>query len=57
MLVSDGARASDGTWSALPGWDALLLLSLNTPKADRPIREIVRVAEHGEGWGVPAEWE
>jgi len=21
-----------------------------------PAREILRVAEHGEGWGVPAEW-
>jgi hypothetical protein len=33
-------------------------LGLSTPQADKPppIREIVRVAEHGEGWGVPAEW-
>jgi hypothetical protein len=22
-----------------------------------PIREVLRVAERGEGWGVPAEWE
>jgi hypothetical protein len=22
-----------------------------------PNREVLRVAEHGEGWGVPAEWE
>jgi hypothetical protein len=28
MLVSDGARAPDGTWRALPGGDALLLMSL-----------------------------
>jgi len=22
-----------------------------------PAREILRVAEHGEGWGVPASWD
>ena len=22
-----------------------------------PVLEIARVAEHGEGWGVPAEWD
>lgn len=22
-----------------------------------PIREVLRVAEHGEGWGAPPEWE
>ena len=22
-----------------------------------PLREVLRIAEHGEGWGVPAEWE
>jgi hypothetical protein len=22
-----------------------------------PVGEILRVAEHGEGWGVPAEWQ
>jgi len=34
-------------------------LGLSTPPQDKPppIREILRVAEHGEGWGVPAEWE
>jgi hypothetical protein len=21
-----------------------------------PVREILRVAEHGESWGVPADW-
>ena len=33
-------------------------LGLSTPEADKPpLREVVRVAEHGEGWGVPAQWE
>jgi hypothetical protein len=33
-------------------------LGLGTPPQDKPppAREILRVAEHGEGWGVPAEW-
>ncbi len=29
-------------------------LGLNAPP---PVREILRVAEHGESWGVPANWE
>jgi hypothetical protein len=35
------------------------LLGLSTPPQDRPppVRELLRVAEHGEGWGVPADWE
>jgi hypothetical protein len=34
-------------------------LGLSTPEAAKPppVREFVRVAEHGDGWGVPAEWE
>jgi hypothetical protein len=32
-------------------------LSSPTPDKPPPVREILRVAEHGEGWGVPAEWE
>jgi hypothetical protein len=34
-------------------------LGLGTPAQNKPppVREILRVAEHGEGWGVPAEWE
>ncbi len=34
-------------------------LGLSTPQQGKPppIREIARVAEHGEGWGVPAEWD
>jgi hypothetical protein len=34
-------------------------LGLSTPEAEKPppVRESLRVAEHGEGWGVPAEWE
>ena len=33
-------------------------LGLQTPDQDRapPAREVLRVAEHGEGWGVPADW-
>jgi hypothetical protein len=36
-------------------------LGLRSPELDRPppvgeIREITRVAEAGEGWGVPASW-
>lgn len=33
---------------------------LSTPEAAKPpppARELVRDAEHGDGWGVPAEWE
>lgn len=34
-------------------------LGLSTAEAEKPppLREVLRVAEHGEGWGVPAEWE
>ena len=34
-------------------------LGLSTPPQDRPppVRELLRLAEHGEGWGVPADWE
>ena len=34
-------------------------LGLRSPQQDRPppAREILRVAEHGEGWGVPASWD
>ena len=34
-------------------------LGLSTPPQDRPPpgRELLRLAEHGEGWGVPADWE
>lgn len=34
-------------------------LGLSTPEAEKPppLREVLRVAEHGEGWVVPAEWE
>jgi hypothetical protein len=34
-------------------------LGLSTPPQDEPppVREILRVAEHGEGWGVPADSE
>jgi hypothetical protein len=33
-------------------------LGLRSPQQGRPppAREILRVAEHGEGWGVPADW-
>ena len=35
-------------------------LGLSTPEAAKPpppAPEVLRVAEHGDGWGVPAEWE
>ncbi len=34
-------------------------LGLRTPEAAKPppVREVLRVAEHGDGWGVPADWE
>jgi hypothetical protein len=35
-------------------------LGLSTPEAEKPpppVPELLRVAEHGEGWGVPAQWE
>jgi hypothetical protein len=35
-------------------------LGLSSPEAAKPpppAREVLRVAEHGDGWGVPAEWE
>ena len=34
-------------------------LGLSPPEAEKPppLREILRVAERGEGWGVPQEWE
>jgi hypothetical protein len=34
-------------------------LGLSPPQQEKPppIRDVLRVAEHGEGWGVPAEWE
>jgi hypothetical protein len=35
-------------------------LGLSTPEAEKPpppVRELLRVAEHEDGWGVPAQWE
>ena len=35
-------------------------LGLSSPEADKPpppVPEILRVAEHRDGWGVPALWE
>ena len=35
-------------------------LGLSTPEAAKPpppARELLRVSEHGDGRGVPAEWE
>jgi hypothetical protein len=34
-------------------------LGVSTPAAEKPppLREVLRVAEHGKGWGAPAEWE
>jgi hypothetical protein len=34
-------------------------LGLSPPDQAKPppVREILRVAEQGEGWGTPAQWE
>jgi hypothetical protein len=35
-------------------------LGLSTPEAEgppAPLRELLRIAEEGDGWGVPAHWE
>jgi hypothetical protein len=32
-------------------------LSPPPPQKPPPVREVLRVAERGEGWGVPAQWE
>jgi hypothetical protein len=35
-------------------------LGLSGPEAEKPpplVRELLRVAEHGDGWGVPAHWD
>jgi hypothetical protein len=32
-------------------------LSVSEQVKPPPVREMLRVAEHGEGWGVPAEWD
>jgi hypothetical protein len=34
-------------------------LGLSPPPRQKPptTRGVLRVAEHGEGWGVPARWE
>jgi hypothetical protein len=34
-------------------------LGLPLPEQNKPPppREVLRVAEHGEGWGVPADWQ
>jgi hypothetical protein len=37
--------------------DHLDLSRPETAKPPPPVREILRVAEHGDGWGVPADWE
>jgi hypothetical protein len=38
--------------------DPLEWLARNPPQdKPPPVREILRVAEQGEGWGVPANWE
>jgi hypothetical protein len=37
--------------------DHLGLCSPEVAKPPPPGREVLRVAEHGDGWSVPAEWE
>jgi len=31
--------------------------AMDPPGVAAAPREVLRVAEHGDGWGVPAEWE
>ena len=43
-----------------PTWARLIAkVGLSAPPQDKPppVREILRVAEYGESWGVPADWE
>ena len=37
--------------------DHLGLTGPEVAKPPPPAREVRRVAEHGDGWGVPAQWE
>ena len=32
-------------------------LSPPPPEKPPPLREVLRVAQHGEGWGVPSQWD
>jgi hypothetical protein len=34
-------------------------LGLSTPEAEKPppVPEILRVAEYGDGWGAPPQWD
>jgi len=35
-------------------------LGLSSPEAEKPpppVHEVLRVAEQGDGWGVPADWD
>jgi len=32
-------------------------LGLEAEKPPPPVRELLRVAEHADGWGVPAHWD
>lgn len=36
---------------------SLCWVSMPTEPPPPPAREVLRVAEHGDGWGVPADWE
>jgi hypothetical protein len=42
--------------SAIP-FHFMALSRPETAKPPPPVREILRVAEHGDGWGVPADRE
>jgi hypothetical protein len=58
LLVELQATMSDRTDAVAIGriLDQLGLSSCEAEKAP-PVPEILRVAEHGDGWGVPADWK
>ncbi len=37
--------------------DHLGLSNTEAEKPPPPVREMFRVAEHGDGWSVPVEWD
>ena len=53
------SRPSPG-WAKTRLWTEKPLLHLGLSPQEQakppPLREILRVAEYGEGWGVPASW-
>jgi hypothetical protein len=63
ILLTDGAFSDDGAFHPLETWDGDAIMELFREPAEpshrlspepqqkpRPSREVLRVAEHGEGW-------